>query len=276
VADLADVMTALTTLVSAAVYPAGTSAPSVTGSSILVYPGWPVPNKLNEDITAGKNHITIYATEHEKNTTRHFEDWVEPSPTIPPLSVSVAGRTATFSGTASAGQTVMAIVGNRQVYYTTTSAETLSSVASSLASLITTILPATSAGAVLSVPSASRMAVRVSTTGPILREVSRFERTMQIIAWSPSPSHRTAISRPVALALAKIRFLTLPDGSACRLIVGRSTITDHLEKQGIYRRDMFCNADYAITETAMAPLVTTSALNLGYRDPQHDILTSNR
>lgn len=275
-ADLADVMTALTSLVSGAVYPAGTSAASVTGSPILVYPGWPISNKLNDDIEAGKSHVTIWASDHEKNVTRHFEDWVEPQPTAPSLNVTVTGLSATFSGTASAGQTVMTVVGNRQVYYTTSTGDTPSSVASALATLISTTIPATSAGAVLSVPSAPRLAVRVSLLGTVIREVSRFERMMQIIAWSPSPTHRTAISRPVSVALAKTRFLTMPDQTSARLVVARSTITDHLEKQGIYRRDMFCTVDYAITDVLAAPLVTTTSLNLGYQAPQHDILTSNR
>lgn len=78
-ADLSEVMTALVTLVSGAVYPNGTAAPSIVGLPVMCYPGWPVPNQLNADIAAGKAHVSVFPRQDERNTTRAPLEWKEVS-----------------------------------------------------------------------------------------------------------------------------------------------------------------------------------------------------
>lgn len=275
-ADVADVLDSLTALVAGAVYPSGTSAPSVTGAPVVVYPGWPISNKINADIEAGKSHVSIWATEHERNVTRHFEDWIEPVPTIPTLTATVANQTVTLGGTVTVGETVTVAVNNQHYSYTVVPGNTLASIASSLRNLINVSLPATVAGPVISIPTAYRLTARVSLLGTVLREISRYERLCQVITWSPSHAHRTALSRVLDRTMARTRFLEMPDRTLARLVHTKSQLTDHLEKQGIYRKDAFCTVDYAITEEMAAPLITATTLGMTYQTPERSIGTWNR
>ena len=74
-ADLDDVMNALTSLIAGVIYPNGTGNASVVGAPVKIYPGWPVPNVLDDDIKAGHAHVSIFPRPEERNTTRHATAW---------------------------------------------------------------------------------------------------------------------------------------------------------------------------------------------------------
>lgn len=59
-ADLTEVADALVQIVAAAVYPNGTTQPSVSGSDVIVYQGWPDPDTLDHDLAASKSHVSIW------------------------------------------------------------------------------------------------------------------------------------------------------------------------------------------------------------------------
>jgi hypothetical protein len=49
-ADLSDVTAYLATAASAAVYPNGTSQPSVAAMDCRIFEGWPIPDQLDRDM----------------------------------------------------------------------------------------------------------------------------------------------------------------------------------------------------------------------------------
>ncbi len=59
-ADLKEVGDKLVALIADAVYPNGTSQPSVTGDTILVFQGWPNSQQLETDLRAKKVHISVF------------------------------------------------------------------------------------------------------------------------------------------------------------------------------------------------------------------------
>ena len=71
-ADVSDVLSLLSGMAAAAVYPNGTAQPSVCNADIKVYPGWPVPNVLDTALAAGKLHISVYPLGTERKTSRHL------------------------------------------------------------------------------------------------------------------------------------------------------------------------------------------------------------
>lgn len=77
-ADLDDVLTALTSIVAGAIYPANGGA-SVVGAEVKIYPGWPTPNELDADLLAGNAHASVYPRPEERNTTRCQQTWQEVS-----------------------------------------------------------------------------------------------------------------------------------------------------------------------------------------------------
>src|SRR5579859_3560025 len=103
-ADLSDVLTALTNLVAAAVYPNGTSAASAITAPCRVFPGWPAPAQLDADLTNGTVNISVFPRPDGQNTTRfpNVEETV--SHTTPTITIATSGATATIGGTGGAGQ----------------------------------------------------------------------------------------------------------------------------------------------------------------------------
>lgn len=67
-ADIAEVVDALASLISQTVYPNGTDHPSIAAvpdkganpADVIIYEGWPDANTLETDLSAGKVHISLY------------------------------------------------------------------------------------------------------------------------------------------------------------------------------------------------------------------------
>lgn len=77
-ADVDDVLSALASFAEAIIYPTGTAQPSITGSAVKIYPGWPQQSQLDTDLIAGIAHVTIFSTASERNTTRYpSNNWQE-------------------------------------------------------------------------------------------------------------------------------------------------------------------------------------------------------
>jgi len=81
-------MNGLVTQITTAVYPNGTSDPSVSGAATTIYPGWPVATTLNADLqamfaaissghgpTAGRMHVSVFTGNVEQNITKSLDGW---------------------------------------------------------------------------------------------------------------------------------------------------------------------------------------------------------
>ena len=136
-ADQADVETVLAALASGALYPDGTSGPSVPGPTCRIYRGWPNPSSLDNDLAAGTINVTVFPLEFRlRNVTRYPAQWTPLDVANPALAVSVSGFSATFSGTADAGQLAGLLVDGRTYVYRTQVADTPALVAANLAALV--------------------------------------------------------------------------------------------------------------------------------------------
>src|ERR1700722_1667350 len=77
--DISDVLVMLANTVSAVLYPNGTTnmdgtnKPSIVGSDIVIYPGWPASDNLDKDLLAGKAHVSVFPKGDDRNTTRYKE-----------------------------------------------------------------------------------------------------------------------------------------------------------------------------------------------------------
>lgn len=67
-ADQADVETALVQIASAALYPQGTTGPSICGTLCRVYRGWPTPAGLDADLAAGAVNVSVYPVDGGSKT----------------------------------------------------------------------------------------------------------------------------------------------------------------------------------------------------------------
>ncbi|WP_052382186.1 hypothetical protein [Paraburkholderia kururiensis] len=262
-ADLSDVGNVLAGVISGFLYPNGTSAQSVPGFPVKVYPGWPDPATLDADMAAGAAHVSIFPHPNGRNTTRHPGDWqtvVAPTQT---LTATVNGTSITIGGAVATPQTVAVLANGKPFVYAVQGSDTLNSVAAALATLIAAQVPGTtSAGPVINLPSSARgITARISAFGTVAREVRRQEHTVQVTVWAPTPAARVAVVTAFDAFLSDMRFLSMPDGFGARLIYANGFDTDKLQKASAYRRDSLYTVDFATTISQQAAQIAVGQLN---------------
>lgn len=266
-ADVSDVANTLVGLAASAVYPNGTGQASVTGAGIRVYQGWPVPQSLDADLKVGICHVSVFARPEERNVSRYPQDWQQKTVNAPTLTASIAGQTITIAGTippTNNPHNIAVLVNGKPYVYAVQTSDTLASIATALSALIAVAIPGTtSAGTVVTVAAAGRIAAaRVGVTGTAIRELRRQERLFQITVWADTPGHRDSAAQAIDVSLAATNFLTLPDGTAGRLIYKSSTVTDDYQKDKLYRRDLFYTVEYATTQTETETQITQEVFNV--------------
>lgn len=248
-ADVSDVANALVALCTGVVYPNGVQTElqaSVVGPPIRLYPGWPVKAQLDADMLAGVCHVNVYPRPQERNTTRYTPKFQQTSVNTATLTLTGVQQTVTVGGTIppSSNPHNLAVFVNGVPYlYQPLTTDTLTTIAAALAALIPS---ATSAGAVITVPTSATLgAVRVGITGTSARPLRNQERVFQIGIWADTPAHRDVIAQAIDPVLELTKFILLPDGWYGEMNYRGSPETDQYEKSTLYRRDLMYAVDYA-------------------------------
>ena len=264
-ADISDVLSALQTLIVAAIYPNGTDQPSVVVGAVpvRVYQGWPNPQQLDADLKLPVCHVSIYPRPDERNTTRYPKDWQPQSVNAPTLTLTANGQQITIGGTVSIPQNAVAFVNGKPYVYALQGGDTLTSIATALATLIAAAVPSTtSTGPVITLPATARIgALRIGVGGTSIMEVRRQQRTIQITVWADSPTNRDAVMKVIDPMLAATERLTLADTTSARLIYKSSPVTDQFQKEKLYRRDLMYSVEYATTITEADTTITVEQIN---------------
>lgn len=294
--DISDVLTVLANCAARAVYPSGTGNPSITGSGIVIYPGWPQSADLDADLAAGKTHVSIFPKTEERNTTRYPEKYLVIKNPAPTLTLTAQGVNAdhlllegggnllledgsalllenvrwgvTVGGTVSVPQNVMLRVNRKDYVYAVQSSDTLDSIASALAALVVVDIADTSAsGASVALGGTGRLqAARVGGFGTVAKEIRRQERVVMLTVWAATPALRDQVAAAIDVDLAQRRFLTMPDGYGARIIYKASPLFDGLQKAGLYRRDLNYLIEFATTKTEQAAAVIAPKLSINETD----------
>lgn len=252
-AGVIDVQNALVTLIGTAFAP---------GTAVKYYPGWPNAEMLGNDIILHIPHITVFPRQDEKNTTRFAADWQSLTIAQPTLTLTISGQTVIVGGVMPSPFIVhnMALLVSRTPYtYAVKSTDSLTSIATALAALIP---GASSVNSTITI-SGVIGAARVGITGTAMRELRRQNRSFQVTIWADTPQNRDALSAALDGVFAPLRFLTLADGSAARIIYGGSLISDSAQKAQLYRCDMIFHVEYATTQTETETAITVDQLNAG-------------
>jgi hypothetical protein len=307
-ADISDVEQSLLALLTQIAYPNGTANPSAvldannTPHNVQLYRGWPLPDQLDTDMAAGTVDVSIFPTRVEQNVTRYGLDYECLLPIKTPtltltatdssggnleleaggnlllegagkLELEGSGITLTVGGTVSVPQNVAAVVNGIGYSYGVQGDDTLTSIATGLAALINVNTPATSNGPAISIPTAHSVSPRIGTTANVIQEFARQRRNMMISLWCSSPDLRDNAAKLFDPILKSTIFLNLVDGTKCRLIYASSPVTDTIQKQAIYRRDLIYSCEFGTTITTPAPTVTIEQINIrGGQDPRPSVI----
>jgi hypothetical protein len=262
-ADLADVETAIITLIGTALYPNGLNFPSITAFPVRFYRGWPNSAALDTDLKNGTAHVSVYSQPGvERNTTRYLQEWLTSIGPVHTLTATVTRNTITIGGTVSTPQNVSVLIGFNSVSYAVLPGDTLSTIATAVAALINAIVTASAAGAVITVSSGVALVARIGATGTLWKELGRQLRGFQITSWCSTPAQRDALAAAVDIAMRQVNFLTLADNSAGRLRYESSHSSDATEKEILFRRDLFYSVEYPATLTMPATEITIEKQNI--------------
>lgn len=86
-------------------------------------------------------------------------------------------------------------------------------------------------------------------TGKVLTMLRREVRQFQISVWASCFDKRDPVSGALDALLADINRVDLPDGQTANIEYVSSRQDDGNQKQGVYRRDLMYQCDYATTRT---------------------------
>lgn len=275
-ADVQDVLDTVSAQMAGFVYPNGLSSPSVTGNAINIIPGWPMPGQIDQDMPNGVSDVSIFPTPMERNTTRYRPKQSVMSVAKATLTLVSAGQTLTVGGAMPSPFTphnVAALIAGQAFIYPAQATDTLTSIATGLATRIATKYPGTAnAGPIITLPAGVNVAAaRVGTTGQVTTEWERQNQVFQFTVWAPGPATRATIGNAIKVALSQIAFLTMVDGYGARIKYVRNLLSDDAEKT-TYRRDFWYEIEYATTVTQQ--IATVVAAELIFEDMQGDPLAS--
>lgn len=262
-ADLSDVVGVLAQQAASAVYPNGTSSPSVAAVDCKIVSGWPDANDLDAYLAAGKIQVSVYPLPGmDRNTTRYPKQWQQLSVNAATLTLTVSSDTVTVGGTVSSPQNAALIVNGKSYVHAVQSGDTLTTIATALAALVSVDTPATSSGAVVTIPAAYSITARVGVTGTSIKETRRQQRVFTVIVWAPSPTLRDFASKAIDAVFSDIERLTMPDGTSARLIYRGTVESDANLPRKLYRRDLHYEVEYATTLTQTDYTVVTTQTNI--------------
>ncbi len=261
-ADQSDVEKALVTIVTAALYPNGTTQPSVPGCDCRIYRGWPNSASLDADLSAGIVNVTVFpAGGSTRTTTRYSEQWIGAT-AQPTLTAQITGSTVTFGGTAELGQIAGILADGTGYAYRICAGDNNQSVAANLASMIrANSIVQLSAGSI-TIAGVRNLQARVVVDAPVQQEVRRQEQGFRVTCWCPTPATRDATAIALDLSLSAERFLSLADGTSGRLTYAGTTEFDQSQNARLYRRDLTYNVEYATVLSALLPAMLFGNLEM--------------
>lgn len=247
-ADTSDVENALCDMIVAALYPAGTAAPSAVSAPCRVDRGWPIAAQLESELAEGRANISVFPRPTEMQATRYPREWKTLVPPVHTITAVVAGRVVTIGGTVGAGQYVTLRAARAPaVSYQAKAGDTPATIAAALAALVP---GAAAAGPAITWPDGRIVTANVGAPGTSWRELKRQERHYQITLWCPTPALRDAIARVVDPALSRDDRIALPNGEIGHLRYVSSATFDDAQKAGEYRRDLIYKVEFPTSETA--------------------------
>lgn len=230
-------------LVISAVYPNGTSQPSVAGVDIVVQSGWPIPDALNNILINGTAIIAIYPTKVTRANPVFLRQWKTKSVNAATLTVTIVSNTITIGGTVSVPQHVMAIVNNVAYSYEVQSTDTLTTIATGLAALIPN---ATSLGAVVTITDIYSIDAKIIVQSIISQEVNRTNQFFWLMIFADDHVIRDLIGAALSTYFSNLISFDTHDGYTCMSWMVRDDINDDLQAERLYKRTLQLKIQYPI------------------------------
>ena len=280
-ADLADVTALLANLAEQAIYPNGTSQPSVANMDVRVYEGWPISTQLDLDM-AGQVLIGTPPTPHPRPGGKVANVSIYPMPgatssvfqilddtyTIVDPNYGLAAPTVvdnkiTVTGAPVAGEYLTIILDNLNV--ASSSQSTLVGILNDLVAQINALGPytATTNGVdSITIDGWAYLTVRQGSVGTLAKVTHRQRQGVMVTVWAPDHVTRTTLAAAIDVLVKQNLVNSLPDTSQCVLTYDRTNVTDEMQAQTIYRRDLVYEAEYATLQQFPGYVITSTQFQI--------------
>lgn len=289
-ADLSDVEQYLAQQAYAAVYPNGTSQPSIapvapgqtSPMDVVIYNGWPNPQQLDLDMAGNmlppgnsqaspiprpggpRCHVSVNPSGTSSPSTFQILDKTY---TIVPAAINL---TVTSSGTPGALNTQVTITGtpaagefvtveaDGNVFSSQPTDATAAAILSDLLTQAQTVFTGASLnGSVLTIPVTHQFVVRQGGVGTLGKVTHRQRQCFVVGIWTPDHNSRTVIASAIDVLLKETVVATMPDTSEARVTFLRVYQTSEMQNQTIYRRDLYFEVEYATLQEFPGVTVTS-------------------
>lgn len=282
-ADLSDITAYLAVTATAAVYPNGTSQPSITGSDVRIFEGWPLADQLDHDMAgtmlnnaippvtvprpggpacnvsvfpmAGTN-FTPYQIQNKTYTV---------VPAVFGMAVSVLNNTVTVTGVPTLGEYVTLVCDN-QFVYSATGASVAAILTALAASALVNYSGTVATSTTITVPVTAYLTVRQGAQGTLGRVIHRERQSIMVSVWAPTHALRTQLAKAVDVAIKTKLVVTMPDTSQALVCYNRTNLDDFSQVATIYRRDLIYDAEYATVELFSGYVITSASVSMATPD----------
>lgn len=258
-ADLSQVRDTIAQNIATAIYPNGTSQPSVCGVPVTINSGWPIGTVLDKQLQMGNAMVSVYPTNQNRIMTKFQRIYAPNIFTPATLTLTVSKQNVTIGGTVSVPQAPMIILNGIGYAYQVLINDTLESIAAALAALIS---GATSNGNVITLPNYYSIITRIASNYTASEELAREDRIFMITCWCPNESVRYLLGQAIDIYMKLNYRQVMPDNYFAQVFWHKTDDTDQLDKALIYRRDLMYTIQYATTYTGNFTPVTDAIVEL--------------
>lgn len=273
-ADLSDVTTYLQNAATLAVYPNGTSQPSVAAMDVRIFEGWPMPDQLDLDM-AGKvlsgtpptpiarvggplSNVSIYPMMGMNASIYQIQDktYVITPPVFGLTITSVVNGVITISGAPTVGEYITVITDHTYAH-SRTGANLTAILAALAADFAAHYSGVVATATTLTIPNTFAIVVRQGAVATLGKVTHRQRQSVMISVWSPNHRVRTTLSAAIDNVLKQKNIVAMPDTSQALICYNRTNVSDDRQMATIYRRDLIYDVEYATVYQFPGYVVTT-------------------
>lgn len=271
-ADLSDITSYLATTAASAVYPTGTSSPSVASMDVRISEGWPIAAQLDLDM-AGKMlsasgvpvirpggpvaNVTIFPMQGAGiEVYQILNETYTITPPVFGLTVSVSGNVTTVSGQPGTGEYLTVVCDDTYVY--SSGGATTSALLSALATAAQANYPsASSTATTLTIPVGHSLIVRKGATATLGKVTHRQRHPVMVTIWTPTQASRAVLAKAIDGLIKQKITVSMPDTSMAKIVYSRTNVSDIQESMSTYRRDLIYDCEYATVQQFTGYVITT-------------------
>jgi hypothetical protein len=284
-ADLSDVTAYLAQAASAAIYPSGTSQPSVAAMDCRIFEGWPIPDQLDRDMLGQMlsgtppmpvtrpggtvANISVFPMPGTGIAVYQQQDntYVITPPAIT-STFTLVGNVITVSGQIAPGEYLTLVIDDA-VVCSQSGANAGAMIPALAAQAVAAGYAASSTPTTLTIPFGHSLVVRQGGTAVLGKVTHRQRQPVMVSVWSPTQAVRATLASAIDNALKQKIKVTMPDTSQALVIYSRTNVLDDRQSTAIYRRDLIYDVEYATVFQFPGYVVTSvnTTINKAAPDP---------